>query len=215
MRFDIRRFRTLLLALALWAVSARAADQEEPLLGRAGEAPITERAFRERFELTPGLNRHRGARLETDKQEVLYSMIAEKLLAQEALARRLDADSLYQRALSEVTKLLARDALYRREFPTRLSSLTRICSKAFAAHGKSCGSSFSSSRIPRTRHSYDPALPPHPTSTGCPWTLRSAPTGTRPRSSGVMRTRRSKTRRTPLPGVQSRSHWLRDRDTTS
>ncbi len=42
-------------------------------------------------------------------------MIAEKLLAQEGLARRLDADSLYQRALSEVTKLLARDALYRRE----------------------------------------------------------------------------------------------------
>jgi parvulin-like peptidyl-prolyl isomerase len=115
MRFDICRFHTLLLALALCGVFARAADQEEPILGRAGEAPITERAFRERFELTPGLYRQRGARRETDKQEVLYSMIAEKLLAQEALARRLDADSLYQRALSEVTKLLARDALYRRE----------------------------------------------------------------------------------------------------
>ena len=115
MRFDIRRFRTLLAALALCAVFARAADQEEPILGRAGEAPITERAFRERFELTPGLHRQRGARLESDKKEILYSMIAEKLLAQEALARRLDADSLYQRAISEVTKLLARDALYRRE----------------------------------------------------------------------------------------------------
>lgn len=120
MRFDIRRFRTLLLALALCAGPARAADQEEPILGRAGEAPITERAFRERFELTPGLDRHRGARIETDKQEVLYSMIAEKLLAEEALARRLDADSLYQRALSEVTKLLARDALYRREVSDRV-----------------------------------------------------------------------------------------------
>jgi parvulin-like peptidyl-prolyl isomerase len=120
MRSNTRRFHTLFFALALCAVSARAADQEEPLLGRAGGAPITEREFRERFELTPGLYRHRGVRLEADKREVLYSMIAEKLLAQEGLARRLDADSLYQRALSEVTKLLARDALYRREVSDKI-----------------------------------------------------------------------------------------------
>jgi parvulin-like peptidyl-prolyl isomerase len=47
-------------------------------------------------------------------------MIAEKLLAQEAVARRLDADSLYLRAVAEVTKLLTRDALYRLEVSDRV-----------------------------------------------------------------------------------------------
>jgi hypothetical protein len=110
MHSSTRRLCTLLIAIALCAVSARASDQGEPLLGRAGGVPVTEREFRERFELTPGLYRHKDSRLEAEKQEVIYSMVAEKLLAQEALARRLDADSLYQLALSEVTKLLARDA---------------------------------------------------------------------------------------------------------
>jgi parvulin-like peptidyl-prolyl isomerase len=112
MRSSIR-FR--LLVLALCSVVAGTAAQQEPILGRAGGEPVTEREFRQRFELTPGLYRNRGSLLEAAKQELLYSMIAEKLLAQEALARRLDADSLYQRALGEVTRLLARDALYRRE----------------------------------------------------------------------------------------------------
>ncbi len=115
MHLKTRTLRTLLLALVICTVRAGAADQEESILGRAGGEPVTEREFRERFELTPGLYRQRKARLEAEKQELLYSMIAERLLAQEALARRLDEDSLYVRAMSEVTKLLARDALYRRE----------------------------------------------------------------------------------------------------
>jgi hypothetical protein len=42
-------------------------------------------------------------------------MIAEKLLAQEALDRHLDRDSVYQNSVDEIKKMLARDQLYREE----------------------------------------------------------------------------------------------------
>jgi hypothetical protein len=76
---------------------------------------ISEREFIERFELSPGLYRRKGARLESEKLSLLYSMIAEKLLAQEALERHFDSDSVVVAALDGVAKLLARDELYRQE----------------------------------------------------------------------------------------------------
>jgi len=46
---------------------------------------------------------------------VMYSLIAEKLLAQEAEARGMDLDSLTVAETTRMTALLARDALYRKE----------------------------------------------------------------------------------------------------
>jgi peptidyl-prolyl cis-trans isomerase C len=82
---------------------------------------ISEREFLERFELSPGLYRRKGARLESEKLSLLYSMIAEKLLAQEALERNFDRDSLYSSALDGVARLLARDELYRQEVGRKVS----------------------------------------------------------------------------------------------
>ena len=89
--------------------------QAETYIARAGDVFVTEREFLERFELTPGLYRHRKPQLEVEKLYFLYSMIAEKLLAQEAIARNLDRDSAFQQAVLELTKLVARDELYRQE----------------------------------------------------------------------------------------------------
>jgi parvulin-like peptidyl-prolyl isomerase len=88
---------------------------EEKYVGKAGDEFISEREFKERFELTPGLYSHRKSKLEEDKDAFLYSLVAEKLLAQEALARNLDRDSIYQKAMLDLTKMLARDELYARE----------------------------------------------------------------------------------------------------
>jgi peptidyl-prolyl cis-trans isomerase C len=112
-------FRTALATalLALFA-SGRARPQgtsPEPIIGSAGRTEITEREFRERFELTPGLYRNRRDRLDEEKLITAYSLVAEKLLAEEALARGLEQERGYQDALAEVRKLLARDELYYRE----------------------------------------------------------------------------------------------------
>ena len=75
----------LLLLIPLLSVHAQGGN--DPVVARAGNAFISEREFQERFELTPGLYRHRKAQLEQEKLTFLYSMIAEKLLAQEARER--------------------------------------------------------------------------------------------------------------------------------
>lgn len=92
----------------------------EAILARAGSVGITEKEFRERFELTPGLYRQKGT-LQSRKEEFLISMVAEKLLAQEARARGLEADSLYRTAILELTRLIARDALYRQEVSAKVT----------------------------------------------------------------------------------------------
>jgi parvulin-like peptidyl-prolyl isomerase len=115
------RLLFLLLLAAFQCGLSQLAERDESYIGRAGTANIAEREFLERFELTPGLYRHRGPSLEEDKQAFLVSLIAEKLLAQEAGDRGWDRDSLVQDDLLEITKLLARDELYRIEVSRRIS----------------------------------------------------------------------------------------------
>jgi parvulin-like peptidyl-prolyl isomerase len=109
------------LSLLYAAVLVASAQSAEAIIGRAGSMFISEEEFLERFELMPWLNRGRKAELEESKREVLYSMIAEKLLTQEALEWKMDEDSLYQVLMLEVRKLLARDRLYRDEVSSRVS----------------------------------------------------------------------------------------------
>jgi parvulin-like peptidyl-prolyl isomerase len=104
----------LLLLLCTCAAAARQASGDA-ILGKAGNTYVTEDEFVRRFELLPGLHRNQRSRLEEEKLVVLYSMIAEKLLAQEAIARGLDSDSLFLASTADMEKLLARDKLYREE----------------------------------------------------------------------------------------------------
>lgn len=88
---------------------------QESVLAKVGNAFISEKEFLERFELVPSQLRNRGANLEESKLLFLYSLIAEKLLAQEALAKHLDTISAVQQALFQLKKDLVRDQLYREQ----------------------------------------------------------------------------------------------------
>lgn len=111
------RFLWVLLFVLLLSPHALALGEgsAERYVARAGDVFISEQEFLERFELTPGLYRHRKPQLAEEKLVFLYSMIAEKLLAQEAAARDLDRDTLFQQAFLDLTKMVARDELYRQE----------------------------------------------------------------------------------------------------
>lgn len=95
--------------------------REESYIARAGEVFISEKEFLERFELLPGFGRRTGNDLQNAKLELLYSMIAEKLLAQEALERGLTRDSVFIRASDHMRKLYARDELYREEISSKVT----------------------------------------------------------------------------------------------
>ena len=94
---------------------------KQTYVARAGNVYISTDEFVKRFEMLPGLFRHPGGRLEEDKLVFLYSLIGEKLLAQEALARKLDTNTAFRASLGEIRTMLARDELYRREISNKVS----------------------------------------------------------------------------------------------
>jgi len=101
-------------------------------IAKAGKTFISEDEFVRRFELLPGFGRHRANQLEGAKAELLYSMIAEKLLAEEASARGLDKDSTFDRAFYEIRKMLSRDELYREEISQKVHVTNEEVSKGIA-----------------------------------------------------------------------------------
>ncbi|MFN0157727.1 MAG: peptidyl-prolyl cis-trans isomerase [Bacteroidota bacterium] len=114
-----------LLWCMVLVVPAHATAQEktaaENYVARAGSVFISEEEFIQRFEFLPALSRNRKQQLEAAKLELLYAMVAEKLLAQEAVERKLDEDTLFNSALLSIRKLLARDQLYREQISGRVT----------------------------------------------------------------------------------------------
>jgi len=110
-------FSASLLILVLIAPEARS---QNAILAKAGHWFITEDEFVRRFELTPGIDRQRKSGLEESKEAFLYSLIAEKLLAQEAVAKGWEEDSSFQRAYDHVRSMIVRDELYREEVSSKV-----------------------------------------------------------------------------------------------
>ena len=115
------KIRTLAVAsltlLVLWCPQAHSQDA---ILAKAGHWFITEDEFVRRFELTPGIDRQRKSGLEEAKEAFLYSLVAEKLLAQEAAGKGWEADSSFQRAYNHVRSMIVRDELYREEISSKV-----------------------------------------------------------------------------------------------
>jgi len=118
----IRRLAIWFLVLAAWSLGlAQDSGSDRPVVARAGNVFVTEQEFLERFELLPSFGRNRASRLEAAKLELLYSIIAEKLLAQQAAESGIAKDTLIQIGIGETRKLLARDELYRQEIIQKVS----------------------------------------------------------------------------------------------
>lgn len=112
----------------IWTAFAAFSQTQAPsgsVIAKAGDVFISEQEFVRRFELLPAFGRHRKSQIEKAKFELLYSMIAEKLLAQEAADRGLDADPDLQGGIVELRKLLARDELYRKEIAGKVTVTDR------------------------------------------------------------------------------------------
>jgi hypothetical protein len=115
---------SLNIAVCLFCVyvsRAQPSEHQSSTIARAGTLYISEQEFLERYELLPWQYRNRANNIEESKLVFLYSLIAEKLLAQEALARHIDQDSIYQHAIGGIKKMLARDQLYREEISGKIT----------------------------------------------------------------------------------------------
>ncbi len=108
-------YQALLICLLIFSGYAQSDNTNESFIARVGNSFISEQEFLERYELLPGQYRNRRNNVEESKLVFLYSMIAEKLLAQEALDHHLNQNPGYNLAMEDITKMLARDELYREE----------------------------------------------------------------------------------------------------
>ncbi len=119
----------LLLLISISPGNAQPAENQGSFIARAGNMYISEEEFLKRYELLPGQYRNRR-NVEESKLVFLYSLIAEKLLAQEAEDNHLDQDSVYQHAVEGIKKMLARDQLYREEISGKVQVTKKEVQKA-------------------------------------------------------------------------------------
>jgi parvulin-like peptidyl-prolyl isomerase len=94
--------------------TTKLAAQDEIILARVGENVITAKEFLARYELTPQLYRENKKIVSELKTEFLYSMIAEKLLAQYGIEIKLDTSEVVNKTLKNFEEMFVRDALYKK-----------------------------------------------------------------------------------------------------
>ncbi|MBI1938313.1 MAG: peptidylprolyl isomerase [Ignavibacteriales bacterium] len=87
---------------------------EDKPIAWVGNYPIYESEFVKRYELTPQFRKQVKGYEQTLKAEFLYTLIAEKLWALEAVENLSDTSSSFQIAYSAIEKMFVRDALYRK-----------------------------------------------------------------------------------------------------
>lgn len=93
--------------------------QASDIIAEANNTKITSDEFLKRFELTPRVRS--STNIDTQKTHFLYTLIAEKLWAEEARRQNLDTMDSYKYYISNLEKLLVRDALFKREIEEKIS----------------------------------------------------------------------------------------------
>ncbi len=96
-----------------------------------GDTYISKNEFLKRFEMTPW---PRGAYEETSegaKNELLYTLIAEKLWAQRAKELNADTAQTLKTSFSEIEKMYARDALYKKEISGKIQPTQKLLQEAY------------------------------------------------------------------------------------
>ncbi|MBT8380130.1 MAG: peptidylprolyl isomerase, partial [Ignavibacteria bacterium] len=106
------------------------------IVAKIGAYEITEEEFLERFELTPQIKASITGISASLKNEVLYSLVAEKLWALEAEELRLTNSGLLQSTFKAIEKMFVRDALYREEILGKVNFSDEYLQEAFSRNSK-------------------------------------------------------------------------------
>ncbi|MBL1212466.1 MAG: hypothetical protein HND52_03790 [Ignavibacteriae bacterium] len=110
---------TLLFYFSLCSFFSAQQDVEN-IIATVGGIEITENEFIERFEFTPQFNLQIKTQLNARKLDFLFTLIAEKLWAQEAIKNNYDINSSIETARYAIEKMYVRDALYKSEITDKI-----------------------------------------------------------------------------------------------
>ncbi|MBK7105181.1 MAG: peptidyl-prolyl cis-trans isomerase [Ignavibacteriae bacterium] len=116
----MRKFQLLIL---LFIFSSNIYPQKkEEIVAKVGDKIITAEEFKYRFELTPQIKRKNSEKgMQKAKEELLYTLIAEKLLAIEAEKNGYDSSASMKMNYIPMEKMHVRDALYKKEIKNKVS----------------------------------------------------------------------------------------------
>ncbi|HEX2866929.1 MAG TPA: peptidylprolyl isomerase [Ignavibacteriales bacterium] len=106
----------------LFFVSIKISAQvEDQIVAKVGKSAITASEIKERFALTPWPKGQNDKRSQDPKSDFIYTLIAEKLLAQKASDLGYDSSAVIRSAFKTVEKMYVRDALFKHEISSRVS----------------------------------------------------------------------------------------------
>ncbi len=108
----------------------------DKIIAKAGNQTISEREFKLRYELVPHYSRDQFNE-DSSKIDLLNSLIAEKLLAQEANLLGFDTTDYYRYSIEQIKDLYARDALYKKEIDRKVIITQSDIQKALDRRSKS------------------------------------------------------------------------------
>ncbi len=127
--------KSLLAVIFFMILSFPVLSQTENLSGsdvvaKAGGIKITAREFRERFDFSPHPRSTESLDTALVKKEYLYTLLAEKLLAQKAKELKQDTTQFIQNMLTYMGRLFVRDALYKKEISAKVKVTQKEISEA-------------------------------------------------------------------------------------
>lgn len=111
----MKKIIILILYLSLFPIEQYSQSFVDKSVAKVGNLAIDDQEFLERYEMTPGFNRHRKSTIESQKIEFLFSLIAEKLWALEAMNRGMDTTDVMKFTTESFTKMFVRDFLFKKE----------------------------------------------------------------------------------------------------
>ncbi|MCU7493885.1 MAG: hypothetical protein HF314_03420 [Ignavibacteria bacterium] len=111
-----------LLFAALLGISINTVAQvEDQVVAKVGNRTINASDIKERFALTPWPRNEKDKYSDDPKTDFLYTLIAEKLLAQKAQELGYDSSAIMNSAFKTVEKMYVRDALYKHEISSKIN----------------------------------------------------------------------------------------------
>ena len=93
-------------------------QSQKKIVAQIGKEKITAKEFKTRYELMPHLSTYQNP--DSIKKEFLYSLVAEKLWADEAKSEGLDTAQIIRLMLKPLTKMYIRDALFQAKIGSKI-----------------------------------------------------------------------------------------------
>jgi len=123
---------TILLLSILISSFAYSQDKLDSVVAKAGNISITAREFLDRYEMTPLFRKQITRITPSLKLEFLYSLIAEKLWADQAEQMGYDTTAVMKFAMDQYENMFVRDALYRKDIKDKVKVTDKDLLQGFA-----------------------------------------------------------------------------------